>query len=108
MSETDPDILDLAYLRRQTSGDPALERELLRLLVGQCESLLPVLVSTDEETGRREAAHGLRGAAAALGARRLAAAAAAIEAGGGSAQAVASAIAELRALIERLLSRDAA
>ena len=108
MSESDPDILDLIYLRRQTVGDVALERELLALLVGQCAHFLPLLTSREDEVARREAAHGLRGAAASLGATRLAASAAAIEAGREPPVAIERAVGEVTTTIERLLEERAA
>lgn len=108
MPEADPEILDLAFLHRQTEGDADLERELLGLLVGQCAELLPVLGSNPDGAARRDAAHGLRGAAAGLGANRLAAVAAAIEAGREPPIGIEQAIGEVRCTIERLLDRDAA
>lgn len=107
MPETNSEILDLAFLHKQTANDASLERELLQLLVDQCAHFLPSLVSTDEAV-RREAAHGLRGAAASLGAKRLAASAMAIEAGEQPDVAIERAVGEVTSVIERLLARDAA
>lgn len=108
MAEIEASVLDLAYLRGQTAGDAELERDLLALLLSQCASLLPLLVSPDDETRRREAAHSLRGAAAALGARRLASAAAEIEAGREPTIAIGQIVGEVREAIGRLLERGAA
>lgn len=101
-------ILDIQFLREQTAFDRALERELLGLLDQQCETLLPLLAGPDDTVERREAAHSLRGAASALGARRLSAAATAIELRQSPDVAIEEAIAELRAFIRaRLVDRAA-
>lgn len=107
MAETNASVLDLAYLRQQTAGDADLERDLLALLLSQCASLLPLLTCPDDEARRRSAAHSLRGAAAALGARRLAAAAAEIEAGKKPSIAIEQAVEEVREAIRPLLERGA-
>lgn len=102
------EILDLAYLRQQTAGDETLERELLGLLLGQCDAFRPILMNPVDTPARRDAAHSLRGAAAGLGANRLAAAAMAIEAGEASAAGIGRALDELGRTVERLLRPKAA
>ena len=108
MAGPDPQILDLAFLRRQTAGDVALEHELLRLLLDQCAALLPLLSSNEGSEARRDAAHSLRGAAAGLGADRLAATAAAIERGDEPATPVEQVVAELRDLVDGHLAHGSA
>ena len=105
MSDPDPQILDLAFLRSQIAGDAALERDLLRLLLEQCASLLPVIAGTDDPQTRRDAAHTLRGGAAGLGAKRLAETAAAIEEGRRPDISLQAAIAEIRETVERHLAQ---
>ena len=105
---SDPSILDIAFLRRQTMNDVALERELLALLDQQCRSLLPILAAPGDSREKREAAHSLRGAAAGLGAIRLAATAAALEEGRAPVIGIVRAIGELQAVIETLLARRVA
>ncbi|TDR94791.1 Hpt domain-containing protein [Enterovirga rhinocerotis] len=68
---SDTDLVDFGFLRQQTFGDEVLERDLLRLFLGQCKTLLPVLVQEDDLIARRDAAHSLRGAASSLGAQRI-------------------------------------
>ena len=64
--------LDLHHLLSQTGGDDALARELLGLLAAQCEALLPVVAGEGDPIARADAAHTLKGSAAALGAFGLA------------------------------------
>ena len=74
-------LLDRAFLDAQTFGDAALAAELLRLFEGQCARLVPVIADADLlAEARGDAAHTLRGAAQAIGARRVAALAAGVEA----------------------------
>lgn len=105
MVEPNPEILDLVYLRLQVAGDRQLERELLRLLEGQCVALLPDLNSEDKRT-RTDAAHSLKGAAAGLGARRLAKAADHIEAGRSPSPDIGSIVSELRQEIRSILGEQ--
>jgi HPt (histidine-containing phosphotransfer) domain-containing protein len=105
---SDPEVIDLAFLRRQTAGDGTLERELLCLLDSQCAALLPLLSLRQDTLERREAAHSLRGAAAGLGANRLAAAAAAIEMGEEPPIRIERAVEEVSRAVERLVSLRAA
>jgi HPt (histidine-containing phosphotransfer) domain-containing protein len=104
MADLDPRILDLPFLRSQTAGDAALERDLLRLLLEQCTALLPLIVASDDTQSRRDAAHTLRGGAAGLGAVRLAATTAAIEEGREPEISIECAVAEIRETIERHLT----
>jgi HPt (histidine-containing phosphotransfer) domain-containing protein len=84
----DPPI-DLVYLARQCQGDPGLEEELLGLFRALARSLAAQI--SDPRMGlelKAGAAHKLRGAALAVGARQVACAAGKIEelaraAGGG-------------------------
>ena len=71
--------LALHHLLAQTGGDDALARELLGLLAAQCEALLPVAAGEGDPAARADAAHTLKGSAAALGAFRLARACGAAE-----------------------------
>lgn len=105
MAEPELPILDLPYLRQQCAGDMQLERELLRLLDGQCQLILPDLKSDDARI-RSDAAHGLRGAAAGVGARRLAKTMGEVEAGREPAMAAEEVVAELRREIARILNCD--
>ena len=79
MVDPDPYVLDCAHLRRQSSGDLDLERDLLRLLEGQCRRLAPVLAGGAPSRERADAAHTLKGAARAVGAWALADVAAEVE-----------------------------
>lgn len=93
-------VLDSAHLERQCLGDAALARELLVLFDRQCVRLAPPMTSADPGTAR-EAAHTLRGAAAAVGAVEIARLAARIEADPGSvpSAALAAAVEDVRRLI---------
>lgn len=73
-------ILDLDYLERQTFGDAELARDLLVLFDQQCVRLVPLICGTSHLRERADAAHGLAGAARAVGAIRVAALATEIEA----------------------------
>ena len=107
-------VLDLAYLERQCFGDRALARDLLVLFDGQCRHLLPAITAEASPREQAEAAHALRGAAAAVGARPLAEALAALEARieAGSTEitpdelgtAVSGRVAEARAAVAALLA----
>lgn len=67
--------LDLAYLRRFTLGNPALEREVLQLFVQQLPVYLDHLRASATAKAWRQWSHTIKGSAAAVGANPLAAAA---------------------------------
>jgi HPt (histidine-containing phosphotransfer) domain-containing protein len=92
------DVIDLDHLARQTGGDDALAREVLRLFAVQAPAELARMRSING-SGRREAAHLLVGSARAIGAAKVARLAAAIEAGGDGADALEVAVAEAIAFI---------
>lgn len=73
-------VLDASVLASQTGGDVALEREVLALFRRQARLLLFRMEATTDPAGRRDVAHRMKGAAAAVGARHVEAAAAALEA----------------------------
>ena len=74
-------VLDAAYLARQCFGDIALEHELLQLFAAQARALCVVLHGMrGRPAAAADAAHRLKGAAAAVGAARVAAHAARLEA----------------------------
>lgn len=70
---SEPSLLDLAHLARQTFDDRGLEREVLALFDQQCVRLLPAVA------GGGEALHTLKGAARAVGAWRVASLAESLE-----------------------------
>jgi HPt (histidine-containing phosphotransfer) domain-containing protein len=72
-------ILDHAHLDVQTFGDNALARELLILFAEQCRRLAPAIRGLTDIMSQADAAHTLKGAAAAVGAGRVAALSGAIE-----------------------------
>ena len=73
-------LLDRAFLDAQTFGDAALAAELLGLFDAQCRRLAPRLADAAVPPAERaDAAHTLKGAARAIGARRVAALAALVE-----------------------------
>lgn len=76
--------IDLVHLARQTSGDKALELEVLHTFARQARGLMVELSSTDAQT-LMQTAHRLKGAALAVGAFDVSDAAAKVEAGGGPA-----------------------
>ena len=71
VSASDPRVLDLAHLARQTFGDGDLEREVLGLFEEQCARLLPLVAAGGSRAA--DAAHTLKGAARAIGAWQVAA-----------------------------------
>jgi HPt (histidine-containing phosphotransfer) domain-containing protein len=71
--------IDWAHLDLYTASDPVLERELLDLFVATAPDYIARMTAAAENKKWREAAHGLKGAASAIGARPLAALAAAAE-----------------------------
>ena len=66
------DAIDRAYLARFTLGNADLEREVLGLFVAQLPLYLEQLRSAHDAKSWRQAAHTIKGSAAAVGARRLA------------------------------------
>jgi HPt (histidine-containing phosphotransfer) domain-containing protein len=70
--ESTGDPIDRAYLARFTLGNPALEREVLQLFAAQIPIYLAALRSARVRKAWREAAHSIKGSAAAVGAWRLA------------------------------------
>lgn len=99
--------IDVGYLRRQTGGDAALEREVLALMQEQLAELAGYLSEAGEPESRRAIAHRLVGAARAIGAVALGEAAAAIEAAGdlgaGRGDRFAMAVADVRRFIAEQL-----
>lgn len=75
----EPADLDLAVLAAQSGGDRELERDLLVLFRQQCDRLLPELRAGCNREARADAAHTLRGGAAAIGAERVRALTGALE-----------------------------
>ena len=73
--------LDLSILRVQTGGDPNLEREVLGLFLTRCSGELARLKAAETADARRRIAHGLIGAAGAVGAVKVARLAASVERG---------------------------
>ena len=75
--------VDLAHLARQTGGNDALGREVLRMFMdGTVDDLERLRLASGTE--RREIAHLIVGSARAIGAGSVAEAAAAVDAGGDS------------------------
>lgn len=66
------DAIDLDYLRRFTLGNAALEAEVLRLFSDHAPLYLDQLRNATTAKAWAEAAHTIKGSAAAIGARRLA------------------------------------
>ena len=73
------DIIDLDYLRRFTSGNLALEEEVLKLFADHAPVYLEQLRHAKSTKEWSEAAHTIKGSAAAIGARRLASVAEMVE-----------------------------
>lgn len=73
------DAIDLDYLRRFTLGNMALEQEVLQLFAGQAPLYLQQLRSAASAKDWIDAAHTIKGSAAAIGARRLASVAEIVE-----------------------------
>jgi HPt (histidine-containing phosphotransfer) domain-containing protein len=63
--------LDLELLARQTLGDSELEADLLELFELQALRLWPVIAGAGEAASRSDAAHTLKGGAAAVGATEV-------------------------------------
>jgi HPt (histidine-containing phosphotransfer) domain-containing protein len=104
--ETPQPALDLAHLSRQTLGDRALEREVLRLFATQSAALLAVLAKAAGSDDRRAAAHTLKGSARAIGAWRVAHAAERVEENSGrpDLEILGSALTEANAMISMMLA----
>lgn len=79
----DNGAVDMSILRAQTGGDPNLEREVLGLFLTRVTGELQRLKMAETGDARRRIAHGLVGAAAAVGATRVARLAASVERGNG-------------------------
>jgi len=90
--------VDLVHLSCQTMGDPGLEAEVLRIFLTQARTCLDGLKRAEDDAGRKEAAHALKGSSRAVGAFALADLAAAAEIAGGHD------IAALEAEMERVLA----
>jgi HPt (histidine-containing phosphotransfer) domain-containing protein len=73
------DVIDLDYLRRFTSGNLALEEEVLKLFADHAPLYLEQLRHAKSTKDWSEAAHTIKGSAAAIGARRLASVAEMVE-----------------------------
>lgn len=73
-----PDF-DLAHLDHFTMQDQSLAQEVLGLFLGQLPASLARLAAVDSAADWQFAAHGLKGAAAAIGARKLSGLAAGLE-----------------------------
>jgi HPt (histidine-containing phosphotransfer) domain-containing protein len=71
--------IDWSHLDVYTAGDPVLERELLDLFVATAPDYIARMNAAPHDKSWREAAHGLKGASSAIGARPLAALAGAAE-----------------------------
>jgi HPt (histidine-containing phosphotransfer) domain-containing protein len=98
--------IDLAFLSRQTMGDEALARELVGLFAEQAPALMAAIEGESPARIRQDAAHTLKGAAAAIGASEVARLAAIAEASiGAAAGHLGQDIARLNAAIEA--SREA-
>jgi len=91
--------IDLAVLERATLGDAALAREVLSLFSGHAEKLLAEIAGAADARTRREAAHGLKGAALGIGAAAVAEAAAQLEAVAGDPDEFPGALAHLSTLV---------
>jgi HPt (histidine-containing phosphotransfer) domain-containing protein len=103
--------IDLAHLKRMTSGDLRLTREVLAMFNSQTARLMEALAAGP--AGGTALAHTLKGSARAIGAFAVAEAAgaleAAIDAGGDGGEALAvlkQAVGEARAAIDAMLRRS--
>jgi HPt (histidine-containing phosphotransfer) domain-containing protein len=96
--------VDLEHLARQTGGNDALAREVLRMFLdGIPGDMAKLKAAVGKERG--EAAHLIVGSARAIGAMRVGQAAAAVEAGAGVLGELETAIDEARAFLAAYLSR---
>jgi HPt (histidine-containing phosphotransfer) domain-containing protein len=64
--------IDRAFLARFTRDNPALEREVLELFAGQLPQFVEQLRGASTAKDWRQAAHGIKGSALAVGAHKLA------------------------------------
>ena len=97
--------VDLSILRAQSGGDQILEREVLGIYLTRASGELVRLKAAATAEERRGIAHGLVGAAAAVGAVKVARLAASVERGNAVAlPALEAAIAEAARLITRHLA----
>jgi HPt (histidine-containing phosphotransfer) domain-containing protein len=78
-SSSSLDAIDLDYLRRFTLGNAGLEEEVLRLFTDHAPLYLEQLRHAKSAKEWGEAAHTIKGSAAAIGARRLASVAEMVE-----------------------------
>jgi len=69
----DPAIFDRDHLRQYTSGEEALERELIGLFLGQLAPMRTQLDATASAQDWKFASHSLKGAARSIGAPQIAA-----------------------------------
>ena len=72
MQAGDNEPIDRAFLARFTMGNAALEREILELFAQQMPLYVEQLREAPGPRAWKEAAHGIKGAALAVGAHRLA------------------------------------
>lgn len=75
----DPQVLDFQHLGQYTSGDEALERELLGLFADQVSAQFAALVDAQSTDDWVMAAHTLKGSARGIGANGVDAAAKSLE-----------------------------
>lgn len=104
------EVLDLLHLESQTMGDVELAAELLALFESQCGRLVPAIGAGGDPHALSDAAHTLRGGAAAVGARQIWAACRDIEeqlaeTGGPVAAELLTRLADSRAAFEVALAR---
>lgn len=64
--------IDLGFLAQNTAGDRKLGREVLNIFKEQSNQYLAALEAADTPSAWRDAAHTLKGAARAIGARKVA------------------------------------
>ncbi len=69
----DPAIFDRSHLHQYTTGDGALERELIGLFLGQFEPIWTQLAVAASADDWKFAAHTLKGSARSIGAPKIAA-----------------------------------
>jgi hypothetical protein len=67
------DVLDVAFLNRNTFGDKMLRKEIVGLFLAQLDSVKKNLATPIDATAWQFLTHTLKGAAAAVGACRIAA-----------------------------------
>ena len=65
--------IDFEHLHVHSGGDASLERDVLRLFIDQARTMLRRLEDAGDAKSWTDAAHGLKGAARAIGALRIAA-----------------------------------